>query len=150
MNALLLLALTLTPGGDPPPLAEPPPLATAAAALFVPTVPNPYLSKPIPPEGITITVPVTPLVPPAREVRVYETFRPAPVTERGWSPYQLPAGSTLTAPVRPLVSGTHAHKCPHCNTVWSHSDASRGDVAAHTCPRCGTTLPPPWNKHHGN
>ncbi len=38
--------------------------------------------------------------------------------------------------VKVAAPGWHTHRCS-AGHEWSHSDASRGDVAAHTCPQCG-------------
>lgn len=39
---------------------------------------------------------------------------------------------------------THAHLCFRCGTIWRHSDAKRGNLAAHSCPNCGELE---WQQH---
>lgn len=47
------------------------------------------------------------------------------------------------------AADVHAHRCPDCGTVWSHSSASHGNQEAHTCPQCRRVLPLPWEQWHG-
>lgn len=39
---------------------------------------------------------------------------------------------------------SHAHRCGDCGTIWRHSDAKRGNIAAHECPKCGELE---WRQH---
>lgn len=74
-----------------------------------------------------------------------------------------PVLSRFAPPARPTLSisqakpaqgaALHSHRCRSCGTVWSHTDASFGNVADHSCPKCGKVewtpmrpdgrLPPP-------
>lgn len=44
------------------------------------------------------------------------------------------------------VTGTHKHKCWHCDEIWEHADSCHGDDNAHRCPNCGRYQ---WNKYEG-
>lgn len=54
----------------------------------------------------------------------------------------------LQPPVRPAIGPLHSHRCGSCGFVWSHGEASQGNVAEHLCPRCHTG--PWWNKFSGS
>jgi hypothetical protein len=41
---------------------------------------------------------------------------------------------------------SHSHKCPKCETVWSHGDNCGGNDKAHECPKCGAMS---WFKYFG-